>query len=349
MIDTLIIEGFQSHHETAMELHPGLNVIVGPSDQGKSSIVRALRWVCRNRPQGESFINDELGKTAVTIECDGFLVTRERNKKKNCYHIEGEELKALRSDVPEEVSNVLQVYDQNIQSQHPNDQYFLLSDSPGQIAKKFNEVSNMAVMDNALKSVNSKVRKTNQTIRHIEEEIQESKDALKSMLWIGKAHKHCERLLDREEMIAEKSDRFDMVTELLQDIYDIEEQLADRRLLQDATKALGNIESDLSDLTEEKNSFESLSETLTFIGELETALDTYQHIDEALNALNSLENRFTEYTELDHSYYNTKDLVTEMINLQEQISVVGEAVEEAEETLHSVLGDSVCPLCGREP
>ena len=42
MIKSVGIVNFQSHEETAIEFSPGLNVIAGGSDAGKSSILRAI-------------------------------------------------------------------------------------------------------------------------------------------------------------------------------------------------------------------------------------------------------------------------------------------------------------------
>ena len=46
---------FQSHLNTVIELHPGLNILVGESDQGKTAIIRALRWLFYNEPRGTGF------------------------------------------------------------------------------------------------------------------------------------------------------------------------------------------------------------------------------------------------------------------------------------------------------
>jgi DNA repair protein SbcC/Rad50 len=44
-INKVRIENFQSHEDTLMEFHKGLNVITGPSDHGKSAVMRAIKWV----------------------------------------------------------------------------------------------------------------------------------------------------------------------------------------------------------------------------------------------------------------------------------------------------------------
>ena len=41
-LKTVILENFQSHKHTSIEFNEGLNVILGPSDSGKSAIIREL-------------------------------------------------------------------------------------------------------------------------------------------------------------------------------------------------------------------------------------------------------------------------------------------------------------------
>ena len=43
-IQEVTIEGYQSHTNSTFRLSPGLTVITGPSDAGKTAIIRALRW-----------------------------------------------------------------------------------------------------------------------------------------------------------------------------------------------------------------------------------------------------------------------------------------------------------------
>ena len=44
-IQEVTIEGYQSHTNSTFRLSPGLTVITGPSDAGKTAIIRALRVV----------------------------------------------------------------------------------------------------------------------------------------------------------------------------------------------------------------------------------------------------------------------------------------------------------------
>lgn|GEM_PF-1319411 len=84
------IVNFQSHAETEFELAgPGcLTVIVGPTDSGKSAIVRALKWVMYNQPAGTGFIRTATSSASVSVELTtGERVTRIRSASANQYRI----------------------------------------------------------------------------------------------------------------------------------------------------------------------------------------------------------------------------------------------------------------------
>ena len=87
-IQKLVLENFQSHKHSEIEFDPYLNVIVGPSDQGKSAIIRALKWVLFNEPAGDFFIRKGESKCSVTVIFnDGTKLIRFRSKAKNTYHV----------------------------------------------------------------------------------------------------------------------------------------------------------------------------------------------------------------------------------------------------------------------
>lgn len=74
------IENFQSHVRTVFDPAPGLTVITGPSHEGKSAVLRALRWLYRNEPTGKDFIRAGTSMARVQVMlADGTEVTRERS------------------------------------------------------------------------------------------------------------------------------------------------------------------------------------------------------------------------------------------------------------------------------
>jgi exonuclease SbcC len=77
-IASVIIENFQSHARSELSFAKGLNVIIGPSDNGKSAVLRAIRWALYNEPRGSEFVRSGSRECRVTITMsDGVEVVRE--------------------------------------------------------------------------------------------------------------------------------------------------------------------------------------------------------------------------------------------------------------------------------
>lgn len=89
-IKEVALENFQSHSRTKLEPAPAgqLTVIVGPTDSGKTVIIRALRWLLFNVPQGTDFIRVGCTYTRVSVTLDGGVeVHRVRSSSRNQYAI----------------------------------------------------------------------------------------------------------------------------------------------------------------------------------------------------------------------------------------------------------------------
>lgn len=107
-ITSLELENFQCHARTVLTFSPGLNVIVGPSDQGKTAIIRALRWVLYNEPRGSEFVRVGATTCRVTVTFDdGTRIVREKGPRTNRYVVQkdGQEqvFEAVGAGVPPQV------------------------------------------------------------------------------------------------------------------------------------------------------------------------------------------------------------------------------------------------------
>lgn len=76
-IQEVTIEGYQSHTNSTFCLSPGLTVITGPSDAGKTAIIRALRWFAFNEPTGEAFLHTIRNPDGSVKELDFDLTATE--------------------------------------------------------------------------------------------------------------------------------------------------------------------------------------------------------------------------------------------------------------------------------
>ena len=156
-IKSIHLTNFQAHEDLALELSPGVNVILGPSDVGKSAIIRAIRWVTFNRPAGDAFIRDGCKDTEVTLGvAPDQTVTRAKGTKGNTYHVNDAELKAFGSNVPADVSTVLNLSEINFQGQH--DPPFWFSETAGEVSRQLNQIVNLDLIDSTLANLASTVR-----------------------------------------------------------------------------------------------------------------------------------------------------------------------------------------------
>lgn len=92
-IREVLITNYQAHRKTSVALaQPGrVTVVTGPSDSGKTAILRAMRWLYYNEPAGMDMLRigaeDEGVSVAITYE-DDTVVRRVRSKNVNRYLVE---------------------------------------------------------------------------------------------------------------------------------------------------------------------------------------------------------------------------------------------------------------------
>ena len=166
MITELDIYNFQSWEEGHFVFHPGVNVIVGDSDMGKSAMLRSIRWVIWNRPSGTTVKSWWGGPTSVELVTPEGIVIRSKDKEDTyTLGIAGKKdmkFHAFGLSVPPEVSQLLDISEVNFQKQI--DQPFLLSQTPGERAIYFNRIAKLDKIDIGLTNINSWIRDLTSTI-----------------------------------------------------------------------------------------------------------------------------------------------------------------------------------------
>jgi len=126
ILKSIRLINFQSHRNTLINLAGlgNLTVITGPSDSGKSAVIRALRLVFYNVPQGIGFIFNAEDKCSVLLTYDdGTTVERIRSRGGiNRYVVNGQTLEGFGTGVPLEVQQAT-----GIRKLEIGDQSFLLN------------------------------------------------------------------------------------------------------------------------------------------------------------------------------------------------------------------------------
>jgi exonuclease SbcC len=200
MINKIKLENFQAHKKTVVDFLPGVNCIVGKSDSGKTAIFRGLKWVAQNRPLGNDFVSHWADSTSVSVSTKDAEIKRKRSKTDNQYFFNADELKAFGTDVPVEVLESFSFHDVNLQQQL--DAPFLLSQTPGEIAKYLNDVANLDVIDSALQNIQSTARTINSDIKTQGKNLETLVVQKQKYDWLGPALKKFETAETMQSEIA---------------------------------------------------------------------------------------------------------------------------------------------------
>lgn len=221
MINSIKIKNFLSHKVTKLEFAPGVNIIVGPSDSGKSAIIRALKWLITNRPLGDAFRSVWGGETYVRVDLsNNYSVLRGRDDKGSLYSITSPddssiEFNAFKGDIPQEVQSTLDLNELNLQTQFES--HFLLSKSSGDVAQYFNKVAHLDKIDGASQNIRKWLREINQKLSFLEH------DQLEGLFTQLEQYKNLEAI----ELIIVEIEGVDVKVQDLVDDYDIIEALVD--------------------------------------------------------------------------------------------------------------------------
>ena len=264
MLKSISITNFQGHKNSTVEFCGGLNVIGGTSDSGKSSIVRAIRWVTENRPSGDSIKNwycEKNDKVSVNIEMSEGTVGKERTDGKVKYLINSKkgfsEYEAVRSDVPQEVTDLFNLSEINLQTQH--DPYFLLNDSPGDVAKKLNSLVGLDIIDTIFKNLNSRILDKKRNISYGEESITNLTNQIESMSWVAQAEIELDTIEEEEKIL--KNDKLKLIEtkDLVEKCLYIVEEFRKITPLISLEREVKEIQNKITDLKEKKRVYKEVN------------------------------------------------------------------------------------------
>lgn len=190
-IQEVTIEGYQSHTNSTFRLSPGLTVITGPSDAGKTAIIRALRWFAFNEPTGEAFLHtirnpdgsvkEAVDQVKVSVTFDnGITITKTRRKGKTTYIHSAFPTAWEKAEIPPEIKETLGLVKQQygdfetcLNFAFQLDAPFMLSESASVGAKVLGKLAGTEIVDKSISEVNKKTHQTRNDISYADKQIGE--------------------------------------------------------------------------------------------------------------------------------------------------------------------------------
>jgi DNA repair ATPase RecN len=182
---------FQSHPDSILRFHPGVNVIIGESDQGKTSIFRALYWLRNNRPSGDDFVSNWADRAEVELETDDdppihVHRLRSRGGGVNQYYVQGgQPFEGFGLKVPPAVVQALNIEDINLQPQMAGP--YLLGDSPSEVARYLNQLVDLDIIDRSVTNIRGILSGETRDLETAKATLKQTEEALEGYKWLPEA------------------------------------------------------------------------------------------------------------------------------------------------------------------
>ncbi len=179
-------------------IHPapngGLTVVTGPSDSGKTNILRILKWVFFNTPSGTDFIRvgASFARATVALESGDTIVRWRSTGSINRYMVNGETYEGFGGGVPLEVSQItgirpVAIGDLNINlnlAEQLDGPFLGSSISAPARAKVLGKLAGTEEIDFAAKQLGTDLYRRNQDEKRLAGETVTLEESIKSFDWL---------------------------------------------------------------------------------------------------------------------------------------------------------------------
>jgi exonuclease SbcC len=345
MISNILINNYQSHKKSVLELSPGVNIISGESDNGKTAVLRALNWCLFNKPsKGDPSWNSDCSFVTVVF-ADNHKIMRCRDKE-NYYSIKdlSAPLKAIGQAVPTEVAQIVNITDINIHRQL--DPPFLISNTAGEVAKTLNRVVNLDIIDNVLAHANKRIKDEKTQLCFAETSKKKYEEELTDLDWIDGAEEELKKIEELEKELGIITEDSELLCVLTDEIKIINVYLKE-------TYEVLQFENEVDSLIEKENEvikFDAESLQLTkVIHDIITSEGKIRLLDKLISQeqiVKNLINKNEELKKIKDEKMNLSFLIDNIENLNENLEAANESYNMNVAQFNRLMPD-VCPLCGK--
>lgn len=342
MIKKIKLKNIQSHKETEIEFSKGINAIVGSSNNGKTTILRGLNWCRFNRPLGVDILishwnmNDKgaiQDESYVEVENDKNIIIRRRTKNDNQYIVNDKKLDVVKTDIPIEVINAFNLSETNFQNQQ--DAPFLLSQTNGEVAKYFNKIVKLDIIDKVLTNAETSRRRTNSEIDRLEKNL-----------------KHNEEKLNNFDFLEELKNKIDECKELDEELNNLQNKIDE---LQYSIETFKKYKNKIYDFSNQ----EKLCKKIDLLSDEEKNIQNYIfELDEDIKLIKNkkvydfkIQNRYIEKidiiddlkSDMDSKIYEYSE---DIENYNKCLSIIVKNNDKIKELLCKL--PEICPICGNK-
>lgn len=362
----LKIKNYQAIKNAELEFQPGINSIIGGTNNGKSSIIRAIRGAINNQG-GNSFINYEADSCSVEIDFNehNIMWSKSRKQGKSSYVIDGVTLKKIGQTQLEEVAAIMNMPEVQVNNERHQINFWRQMDKPFLVDKTPSQLFDFVVKSDEQEIIKVLAEETQEKIKEI------NKDLVVTTANIDSNTTAISTLSDEIQKLSKFNDIEVSRLELMLNIEENLEVLIDRATsanvvylqlqqeLKDITNTLKKVSDtninvlsqDIQKLSVVENYILALSNSISKVTEAKTILSNLIELNAILEIkLKQANHLFNLVKTHEANYRDTKTpfdtlvLLTSSHNkLISSYNVINETLLETQKELDSF---EVCPLCG---
>lgn len=358
------IKNYQAIKDATLEFNKGLTAIIGTTNAGKSSIIRAIESAINNKA-GNGFINYDANECQVIIEAgDNVVEWSKKTTGAGTYTLNGSTITKIGRSQNEEVAAILNMQEVQVnenkirlnfwkQMEYP----FLVGYTPNQL---FNFISKSSEQEyikqfqetkqGELKSIDDEIKKSYTAIDIRNDDILQTKSKINTLeVYLKVDSNELKQLVEFEEALNETINKIDKINTTIEE--------TTHSLVGPSKKVVGlkvildGMADDLQFVLngeELLNKIDGLEVNIVETGTmndttkkvLEVLSDKSSKLEDTLNTIKSIENSLLEALSIESSI-NTLD--TNINSIKTQIKDTLNKLE----TINTELKEfTVCPLCG---
>lgn len=342
----LIVEAFGSHIKKTIEFTPGLNVIIGESEKGKTTLIRAMYLLIENSPRaGEKLYQSDLTENDLSVELindQGNSVKRLKNK---YYLNDGKPLKAFGTGVPEPIKEFFNFKEINWQKQM--DVHYIIFSTGGAAARLLNSATGMGDQEVIINQIKVNLSASKSEVKRIKKNNIEHQQTLERLKNIVRYRLKAEAILYLNEEtieIEKQTNRLENILNQLEEIKEIKSQCAKGEKYM----------KDLNRIMENQKEVENFKTHITKLYSLLTkveGIDTFDHdmLKGYVKSLQTLERLNLEYITTIKASESIKKFIKDIEEQREiQIKHLKDIELYEKEIEEAFISLGYCPLCQRE-
>lgn len=350
MIKTIEIENFQSHRRSSFNFSPGVNIIKGTSHNGKTAVVRAIRWALSNRPSTTVIRNwfaEKNEDVKVAIEFDDGFIIRKSGKDFNGYLLPDVDYDAIGPTVPDEVNALSRLTEINLQGQF--DKYYMIQEGPQSAAQKLNEIVGLQIIDEVMSRAVKGVQTIKDWIRSYEDSTSKMREALEIYSHLDSVEvliKRIETSLNTVEKHKKRRTRLSTLKDEIVQLQQRNRSLGQFLTVESRYDLLLDLANQRSTIARKRMRLEKLWREMDLYSEQLSTINENLLIENEVNQLTSLQKRITE---MQNKRLSLEKLHRSIVSMRKRKIEHTAEIRDAEKHYQETLNEAgICPTCGQK-